>query len=281
MGFPPSVIGVVLARGGSKRIPSKNSRIMAGKPLVVWTIEAALASRSLSRLIVSTDDAQIAELARRAGAEVPFIRPSELAGDSVPSIDVVLHAAAWLSQMENATADYIMCLHPTSPLRSAQDIDGAIELAVAKDADSVIGVSEASVTTHPLRALRRNADGTVESWYDNDMQHAAGQDLPEAFCPNGAIMLARTSFLQAHRSWIGKSTYPYIMPAERSVDVDTELDFCLTEFLFGYLNANGKTRQVEDAPERSLCGSPLKKSDGSFRSSAFLGGMAHAKREGD
>lgn len=226
-----SVTGVILARAGSKRIKLKNLRLVAGKPLVLWTIEAALASRSLSRLIVSTDDSQVAEIAGKAGAEVPFARPPELATDFVPSIDVVLHAAAWEAETQRGGSDYMMCLHATSPLRTPDDIDRSIDLAQAKHADSVIGVSQADVTNHPLRALRSRENGTIASWIENDLERAMGQELPQALRPNGAILLGRTSFLTVSRGWIGERTYPFIMPAERSVDIDSELDLRIAELL--------------------------------------------------
>ena len=126
------VIGLITARGGSKDIPRKNVKLLAGKPLIAWSIEAALRSRGLSRLIVSTDDEEIAEVSAKWGAEVPFIRPAELATDDSPHIEAVKHAIDWLLENENAYPDYIMTLQPTSPLRSSSDIDTK-EMAIAID----------------------------------------------------------------------------------------------------------------------------------------------------
>jgi N-acylneuraminate cytidylyltransferase/CMP-N,N'-diacetyllegionaminic acid synthase len=229
--------------------------MIAGKPLVQWTIEAAISSRLLSRVIVSTDDANIADVARSAGAEVPFVRPAELATDLVPSLDVILHAAAWEAQTPSGSAAYMMCLHATSPLRSAEDIDRSIALAREKNADSVIGVLPANVTNHPLRAVRRRANGTIAHWIENDMHQAMAQQLPEALSPNGAILLARTSFLIERRTWFGEATYPYLMPAERSVDVDGEFDLRFAELLLASRDTNECPPSFRSvAPDSRECG---------------------------
>ena len=138
----PKILGVITARGGSKRLPGKNIRPLGGKPLIAWTAEAALESRFIKRVLLSTDDPQIAEVVQKWGVEVPFIRPASLAQDDTPHIPVLEHAIHWLKENQGACPDYLFILQPTSPLRTAEDIDSAIEIAIQKNADAVIGVCE-------------------------------------------------------------------------------------------------------------------------------------------
>ena len=145
-------LAIITARGGSKGLPGKNIKLMAGKPMIVWTIEAARQAQSVARVCVSTDDAAIASVSRDWGAEVPFLRPVELARDDTPGIAPVLHAVKWMEEHEGYRPDYVMLLQPTSPLRTAQDITSATELAESKGGDSVVSVSE--VKHHPCWAMK-------------------------------------------------------------------------------------------------------------------------------
>ena len=195
----PHVLGLITARGGSKSIPRKNVVPLAGKPLIAWTIEAALQSHGLSRVIVSTDDEEIAQVAREWGAEVPFLRPAELARDDSPHIPVVVHAVEWLESHEDMRSDYVLLLQPTSPLRSTEDIENAIRLALEKDADSVVGVCEAS--SHPYLTKRITADGRLQDFGPRPEGYLARQSLPPAYIANGAIYLRRGNmviFLSPH-----------------------------------------------------------------------------------
>ncbi|HET9913914.1 MAG TPA: acylneuraminate cytidylyltransferase family protein, partial [Anaerolineales bacterium] len=143
-----TIIGLIPARGGSKTIPHKNIKPLVGKPLIAWTIEAAKKCRALSRVIVSTDDAQIAEVAQQWGAEVPFLRPAELAGDATSSLAVVLHLIQWLKKHDGAVPEYILLLQPTSPFRTTEDLDAAIELAETRKVNAVVSVCETDA--HPF-----------------------------------------------------------------------------------------------------------------------------------
>jgi CMP-N,N'-diacetyllegionaminic acid synthase len=229
------IVGLITARGGSRGIPRKNTRLLAGKPLIAWTIEAALASQRLSRVIVSTEDEEIAQIAREWGAEVPFMRPAELAQDHTPSIEPVLHAVQWLDDHESYQPDYAMLLQPTSPLRTAQDIEEAIALAVRLGADSVVSICQ--VKYHPYWAMRMNDDGTLRSFLDaadwDSLQEMfpRRQDLPLAYAENGGIYLVRRRVLLERKSFYGKTFYGYIMPGERSLDIDTAWDFHLVGLL--------------------------------------------------
>jgi CMP-N,N'-diacetyllegionaminic acid synthase len=211
-------IGIITARGGSKGIPRKNIRPVAGKPLLAWTVEAALASGKLERVILSTDDREIAETARLFGAEVPFMRPASLADDDTTSFAVIEHALEWLEQ-DGALPDYILLLQPTSPLRTSVDINDALLFAAVRNADAVVGVSECS--PHPLLARTIRKDGTLEEFFKTESDFHRRQDLPPVYAINGAIYLHRPASLRATRSLIPPGAHAFVMPPERSLDVDT------------------------------------------------------------
>src|SRR5262249_41195917 len=162
------------ARGGSKGVPGKNIAPVAGKPLIAWTIEAARAARRLARVIVSTDDSAIAQAARAFGAEVPFLRPVELARHKSSPISDALHALGWLEK-ERCLPHYLVLLQPTSPLRISEDIDEAIALAHAKNADSVVSVCAAH--NHPLLVKKATPDGTLANYATTDLAYMRRQDL--------------------------------------------------------------------------------------------------------
>jgi CMP-N,N'-diacetyllegionaminic acid synthase len=214
---------LITARGGSKGIPRKNIKLLGGKPLIIWTIEAALGSTMLSDVVVSTDDPEIADIALRAGAQVPFMRPSELAQDQTPGIDPVLHA---LDQLPHY--DSVLLLQPTSPLRTSADIDGCMNMIAEKKSLSVVSVSEAD--THPYWIYRLNTDQTMARFV-NAAPIARRQDLPLAFALNGAMYFAQSNWLRRSRSLVAEETQAYVMSRENSVDLDTPLDWKYAEFL--------------------------------------------------
>jgi len=222
-------IGLITARGGSKSIPQKNIKMLAGKPLIAWTIEAAQESKGLSRVIVSTDDEKIAEVARQWGAEVPFIRPAELALDDSSSISVVLHAINWMEESEGFSPDYVMLLQPTSPLRTAEDIDQSIELARKKRAVAVVSVCEA--VHHPYDCKRVLGDETLADFISTDIVYLRRQDLPPAYALNGAIYLCQRMSLLREQTFYPEGTIAYIMPPDRSLDIDTMWDWHLAELI--------------------------------------------------
>jgi CMP-N,N'-diacetyllegionaminic acid synthase len=211
-------IGIITARGGSKGIPRKNIYPVAGKPLIAWTIEAGLASGNLERLILSTDDEEIAETARHFGAEVPFMRPASLSGDDISSFAVIEHALNWLEQGD-LYPDYILLLQPTSPLRTAADINNALAFAAARNSDAVVGVSEFS--PHPFLARTIDPDGTLSEFLKADQKYYRRQDFPPVYAINGAIYLNRPRSLRVTRSLIPQGAHAYVMPPERSIDVDS------------------------------------------------------------
>jgi CMP-N,N'-diacetyllegionaminic acid synthase len=224
-----NVVALIPARGGSKGIPRKNVLPVAGKPLIAWTIAAALRSRKLSRILVSTDDAEIAQVAREYGAEAPFLRPPELARDESPVIDTVEHALRWVERAAGNLPDYVLLLQPTSPLRTTEDIDGAIDFAYARGAEAVLGVCEAS--PHPYLARRIAQDGSLDDFIVVPTRPARRQDFPPAYVLNGAIYLNRVESLLASRTFQPPGTLAYPMPAERSCDIDTPLDLQIAEMI--------------------------------------------------
>jgi CMP-N,N'-diacetyllegionaminic acid synthase len=224
------ILALVPARGGSKGVPGKNIRPLAGKPLIDWSIEAAMASRYVTRTLVSTDDPEIADVARRCGADTPFLRPVELALDNTPQLAVAEHALDWLQSHEHGyTPDYLLLLQPTSPLRSSADIDAAIEIARGRHADSVVSVCEAH--PHPRLCCRLSETGVLTRYLKSEAPPDCRQDLPPAYALNGAIYLVTPARLRAERSFLTLDAQAYIMPPERSLDIDTVWDFRLAEMI--------------------------------------------------
>jgi CMP-N,N'-diacetyllegionaminic acid synthase len=223
------VVGIIPARGGSKGIPRKNITLLAGKPLIAWTIQAVQLSLQMNRVIVSTEDEEIARIAKQHGAEVPFLRPTELAQDDTPGIAPILHAVKWLEQNEGYLPDLIMCLQPTSPLRSFEDIDAAIELAAQKNADAVVSVMP--VDHHPDWMQCVDTDGRLRDFSTHDHPATRRQDLPPVYALNGAIYLGRRTVLLEQESWYTDKTYAYVMPPERSLDIDTQWHLRLADLI--------------------------------------------------
>lgn len=225
----PDILCLVTARGGSKTIPQKNITSLAGKPLIAWTIETALQSTMLRRVVVSTDDEKIAEVARQWGAEVPFVRPLSLALDDAPHIPVLLHAIQWIESHEDAKFKYVLLLQPTSPLRSKDDIDKAMELALEKNADSVVSVCQA--LSHPYLTKRITGDGRLEDFAPRPQGYLRRQALPDVYMVNGAIYVVRRETLINQHTFYTENTYAYVMPQERSLDIDTPWDLYLAELI--------------------------------------------------
>ncbi|NPV00492.1 MAG: acylneuraminate cytidylyltransferase family protein [Brevinematales bacterium] len=222
------VIGIIPARGGSKGIPGKNIRPIAGKPLIVWSIESAKKSVYLDSVIVSTDNERIAAISEHAGAGVPFTRPDDLATDTARSVDVLLHAADWFAE-RGQRYDIIVCLQPTSPMRTAADIDNALRQMVESSARAIISVSEAEHLPQWSNTLP--PDRCMKDFLPPEVINIRRQNFPVYYRLNGAVNIAETEYLRRRESFIGDESYAYIMPRERSVDIDTEFDFKLAEYL--------------------------------------------------
>lgn len=220
------MIAIIPARGGSKGLPGKNILPLCGKPMIAYTIEAAKQSKYIDHIIVSTDDQQIAEIALEYGAEVPFLRPDYLASDTAQAVDNYIYTVERLSKEWNITIEEFVVLQPTSPLRIAEDIDGAIEMFIEKQADSVISYTPEA---HPVlwhKYLDEN-NAFVDIF---DTTIANRQELKTSFYPNGAVYVFRFSMIKEHKYYTDKS-YGFVMPRIRSVDIDYKDDFEYVEFL--------------------------------------------------
>lgn len=228
------VLGIVTARGGSKGIPRKNLAMVAGKPLLAYTAEAARAARRLDRVILSTEDEEIARVGRELGLEVPFMRPAELARDDTPTLPVLQDTVRRL-EAEGYSCDAVFTLQPTSPLRLPSDIDGAVELMERTGCDSVVGFKPVG-GNHPARMkMVDEATGRVsDPPFAQAVEGQPRQLLPRLFLSNGAVYLTRRRVLMEGNSIKGADCRAWIMPPERSVDVDTALDLMLVEVLLGH-----------------------------------------------
>ena len=219
-------IAIIPARGGSKGIPRKNIRLLAGKPMIAYTIEAASKSKYIDRVIVSTEDEEIIEISKLHGAEVTK-RPDELAKDDTPTIAVIFHVLEIL-KVKDYNPDIVALLQPTSPLRNAEDIDNAIKLFLDSDCESVVSVCEVE---HPPYWSFKIEEGYLKSLFDKRYLRMRRQDLERVYIPNGAIYISIPRTLYKYKGFYCNYIIPYIMPIERSVDIDNEMDFLLAELL--------------------------------------------------
>lgn len=220
----PKVLAIIPARGGSKGVPRKNVRNLAGKPLIAWTIEEAKKSKYITRLILSSEDEEIIEVAKKYGCEVPFKRPAELAYDDTSSIEVVLHA---IEQCPGY--DYVVLLQPTSPLRTVEDIDGCIEMLFTQNIDFGVSVSEPN--NSPYWMYMVDMDGSMEPIIKQEEIISRRQDLPKIYTLNGAVYVAKVERLLKEKNFLNSNTKAYIMNNENSLDIDSELDFLVCEHL--------------------------------------------------
>lgn len=223
------ILVIIPAKGRSTGVPGKNMRLLAGKPLIVYTIEAAKKARKVNRILVSTDAPEIKEISEKYGAEVPFLRPKALAKDNTPGIDPIIHALNWLAEKENYRPEIVVLLQPTSPLRSGRDVDNAVDLFFENKADAVVSVYLSE--THPYWMKEVDNDGRMSAFINNETVRR--QELPPIYQLNGAIYISKVPVLLEKRTFCSEKTFAYIMPRERSVDIDTQLDFEFAEFLMG------------------------------------------------
>jgi len=228
------VIGIVTARGGSKGIPRKNLALLAGKPLLAWTAESALAAKNLDRVVLSTDDEEIAEVGRKLGLEVPFLRPPELALDETTTLPVLQDVVRRLDA-EDKRFQAIFTLQPTSPLRRAADIDGAIQLLDRSGADSVISFVPVG-ERHPARMKFIDTDGRVsDPPFAEAFEGQRRQNLPPLFLREGSVYLTRREVLMAHGSLKGRDCRAWIIPPERACNIDTPFDLFLAEQMLRWM----------------------------------------------
>jgi CMP-N,N'-diacetyllegionaminic acid synthase len=217
-----AALALIPARGGSKGLPRKNVLAVKGRPLLCWTVAAARAAQSLDRVVVSSDDEEIIATARACGCEVPFRRPAPLASDAAAMIDVVLHALDELPQYE-----VVVLLQPTSPLRTAHDIEAACRVFVDSAAPACVSVSP--VAKSPYWMYRLSGQQRLQPILEGADDLVRRQDLPPVYVLNGALYIADAAWLRKSRTFLSQDTVAYVMPANRSLDIDTPADFAAFE----------------------------------------------------
>ncbi len=217
------ILALIPARGGSKGIPRKNIKPLAGKPLIAWTISEALKSRYLDEVVVSTEDAEIAEVARQWGASLPFMRPKELAQDDTPGAMPAIHALQALPGY-----DVVLLLQPTSPLRTTADIDAFVGKALAEKPRSMTSVYPTPKNPYWMYTL--GGASRLQPIMGGQTMHRR-QDMPAIYAANGALYWAEKAWLNANNTFVTSETVGYIMPAERSIDLDSQVDWQLAELL--------------------------------------------------
>jgi CMP-N,N'-diacetyllegionaminic acid synthase len=222
------ILALIAARGGSKRLPGKNMKLLGGKPLIVWSIDVAKNNPEICDILISTDDKAIAEICTEAGAYVPWLRPAELASDEASSVDVALHALDWY-EAEKGVVDGLLLLQPTSPFRTRLTVRNGIELFRAFNHQPVLGVSPSH--EHPMWTLKRESDYLVPFMQEHGFGRRS-QDLPPSYVVNGSFYLISPAELRVYRSFIGEKTIPLIIELpQEALDIDTEWDFKIAEFI--------------------------------------------------
>ena len=219
-----SLLAIIPARGGSKGILQKNIKLLSGKPLIAWTIEEAKKAKCINKIIVSTDDKKIVKIAKQYGAEVPFLRPTELSKDETTTAETVLHAVEKLPRF-----DWILVLQPTSPFRTATDIDNFFRFCLNHKANSATSICK--VNKHPYYTYKINDSLKLQSFSKKHVESSRRQDLPGAYSLNGALYLVKTDWFLNHKSFINEETLGYLMSSEKSVDIDTIEDWNWAEYL--------------------------------------------------
>jgi len=226
------VLAIVPARGGSKSIPRKNIKLFAGHPLIAYSIAAGLAARSVTRLIVSTDDAEIAEVSHQYGAEVPFLRPAQLAEDDTPDLPVFQHALRWLEEQEGYRPTIVVQLRPTSPLRRVAHIDGAVEALLARPEASAVR-TVCVPFQNPFKMWRIGPDGFLQPLLQTEFEEPYNmprQQLPEVYWQTGYVDVARAEVILAG-SMTGSRILPLVVDPSEWVDIDSPADWSMAEQL--------------------------------------------------
>ena len=234
----PAALAIIPARGGSKGVPRKNIKLLAGKPLIGYTIEAAAGARLLTKTIVSTEDPEIANVARQLGADVPFMRPAELATDEARSLPVVQHAVREMERRDNTTYPIVVLLQPTTPMRTSQDIDEGIRLLIDTGADSVVSIVDVA-GYHPFRMKRLLANDRIINYIDQGFEDLRPrQEIPPVYLRSGALYIARRKLVMEDETLVGEDCRAVVTPPERAVNIDTPIDFQLAEHQMALKNEN-------------------------------------------
>lgn len=232
-----NVLGVITARGGSKGIPRKNIKELGGKPLIHYTIDAVNKSNLVTHSIVSTDGKEIADVAKSYGANIPFMRPKELAKDDTSHIPVMKHAIEEMEGILGLTFDIVVIFQPTSPFRTAEDIDMTIQKLIDTGADSSVSLVELIGTDHPMKAKKMEGD-KVEAYSMEEEEGVRRQDLPTAYRRSGAVYAIKRDIILGG-SLFGNKIVGHIVPNERSIDIDEPIDWVKAEYMLKELRESG------------------------------------------
>jgi CMP-N,N'-diacetyllegionaminic acid synthase len=234
------ILGIIVARGGSKSIPRKNIKLFAGKPLIVWSIKAAIKSNVLDRLIVSTDDREIAKISEKAGAEIPFIRPKKLAKDTTPTLPVLQHAVSFLKE-KDYFPDYVLLMEPTSPCRQSFHLKEAIKILERTNADSVVSLGEVPKHFNPAWQFNISQNKKIKLFNRKKIKNIVTQrqKLSKTYFRNGIFYLFKTALLfSSTPSLYGEDTRGYIVDSKYSVDIDNPEDWEIAEKKFSSIIKN-------------------------------------------
>ena len=233
----PKILAVVTARGGSKGIPGKNIKLLGGQPLLAYSIEAAKKSKLITHTIVSTDALEIAEVAKKFGGEVPFMRPKELAEDQTPHVPVMKHAIEFMEKKLGVTFDYAVILQPTSPFRTTDDIDQTLGKLITSKADSAVSLVDVG-NEHPVKAKKLVGD-KVLPYCIPEPEGTRRQDFPPAYRRSGAIYAMRRDLIVKDGRLYGAHIVGYVVPQERSIDIDTPFEWFRAEWMLEDLKKKG------------------------------------------
>lgn len=223
-----NILAIIPARGGSKGVPKKNIKELNGKPLISYSIEEARKSKYINRIVVSTESKEIAEISKKLGAEVPYLRPLQLAQDNSPTIDCIIHMIDWLKDKENYVPDYICLLQCTSPLRTYEDIDGTVQKAILLNMDGAVSICEAEVNPYWTNIFEGDQ---LKYFIEEGKQIIRRQDLPKIYRINGAIYVIKTEILLRDKVLEPSNITGFIMENSKSIDIDDNEDFILASLL--------------------------------------------------
>jgi CMP-N-acetylneuraminic acid synthetase len=233
-----AILCVITARGNSKGLLGKNIKILGGKPLIAYSIDAAKKSDLITHIIVSTDNQKIAEVARARGGDVPFMRPAELATDTAGHVEVMQHATAFMEEKLGIVFDYVVIFQPTSPFRTKEDIDGTIQKLIETGADSAVSLVEIESMYNPIK-IKKMEGSRVLPYCVEESEGIRRQDLPKAYRRSSAVYAMRRDLLMKEGKLYGNFTVGYVTPRERFIDIDTAENWVLAEEMLESLRIQG------------------------------------------
>lgn len=232
------ILAVITARGGSKGILGKNIKLLGGKPLLAYSIEAAKKSKLITHTIVSTDDKEIAAVAKKFGAEAPFLRPKELAEDQTPHLSVLKHAIEFMEKKLGVVFDYAVILQPTSPFRLPEDIDGTLAKLIETGADSAVSLAAVDGAYHPIKMKKLEGDKVLPYCFP-EPEGLRHQDFPKVYKRSSAVYAMRRDLLMKDNRLYGDNVVGHVVPAERSIDIDTLFEWLKAEWMLEDLKKKG------------------------------------------